>query len=201
MVRLAIAAILALCCLPAWSQQDPAWAKRVNDFWASQDIRFKDPRSTPLPPEDLKTFKTIDRYAPDARYRVTARFTSRQGPDFVMPTTGPKQPIYRSIGYLSFTVDGRSCRLNVYQNQDALKDPRYADHLFVPFTDLSNGESTYGGGRYIDLSGPLGASVELDFNVAYNPLCAYGTGYSCPIPPKENHLKVPIHAGARYKGH
>lgn len=65
----------------------------------------------------------------------------------------------------------------------------------MPFTDLTSGEESYGGGRYLDLDGPLGEEVELDLNRAYNPYCAYGGAYSCPIPPPENHLEVAVRAG------
>ncbi|WP_192347263.1 DUF1684 domain-containing protein [Algoriphagus sp. Y33] len=67
--------------------------------------------------------------------------------------------------------------------------------LFLPFTDQTNGGETYGGGRYMGLTIPTGDTIELDFNKAYNPYCAYASGYACPIPPKENDLEVPIRAG------
>lgn len=75
---------------------------------------------------------------------------------------------------------------------------KYADHLFIPFTDMTSGEESYENGRYIDLSI---ADVEsghftIDFNKAYNPYCAYVSDlYNCPIPPKENHLSIKIKAG------
>ena len=87
------------------------------------------------------------------------------------------------------------------RNIDLSKKPGYANYLFVPITDLTNGEETYGGGRYIDLRGPLGKVVELDFNKAYNPYCAYGGKYSCPIPPIENHLGLRIEAGVKAFAH
>ena len=86
-------------------------------------------------------------------------------------------------------------QLTAYRNIDLSRLEGYRNYLFVPFTDLTNGESTYGGGRYLDLEGPLGNAVELDFNRAYNPYCAYGGAYSCPIPPIENHLGVAVRAG------
>jgi uncharacterized protein len=77
--------------------------------------------------------------------------------------------------------------------------PEYADYLFVPFTDATTGNETYGSGRYIDLR--LGDiknnTVLLDFNKCYNPYCAYTSGYNCPIPPKENRLAVAVKAGEK----
>ena len=77
--------------------------------------------------------------------------------------------------------------------------PGYENSLFVPFTDLTNGKETYGGGRYMDVEIPEGDSIVLDFNKAYNPYCAYSTNYSCPIPPKENDLPISINAGLKIK--
>ncbi len=84
-----------------------------------------------------------------------------------------------------------------------MQDPKFKDELFIPFTDLTSGESSYGGGRYIDINvnDIVGGSFELDFNKAYNPYCAYVTGkYNCPIPPKENNLSVAIQAGEKIFG-
>ena len=74
--------------------------------------------------------------------------------------------------------------------------------LFLPFKDLSNGKSSYGGGRFIDLEMPLSNSktIIIDFNKAYNPYCAYNHKFSCPIPPKENNLNIDILAGVKAYG-
>lgn len=101
---------------------------------------------------------------------------------------------------LKFRIAGAEHILNVYKADPeiAAKFPEYAELLFIPFRDLTNGRTTYGVGRYIDIRKPSGNAVTLDFNLAYNPNCAYGTDkYSCPIPPKENFLKVEIRSGER----
>jgi hypothetical protein len=75
--------------------------------------------------------------------------------------------------------------------------PEYSKSLFVPFTDMTNGESTYGGGRYLDMEIPEGQTLVLNFNKAYNPLCHYNKKYSCPIPPRENDLDFKVEAGVK----
>lgn len=82
-------------------------------------------------------------------------------------------------------------KLRLYQSVDLARDSAYRDYLFLPFNDLSNGETTYGGGRYLDfrISDIEKGRLLLDFNKAYNPWCAFKEGYSCPIPPKENQLR------------
>lgn len=128
---------------------------------------------------------------------VSARVKPVKGQAFAMRTTTERLPMYRKVAVLSFKLQGRRMRLSVYQNIDLVAKPGFEDHLFVPFTDATNGLSTYGGGRYLDLEGPLGREVVLDFNRAYNPYCAYGGRYSCPIPPEENHLPFAVEAGVK----
>ncbi|MCB0475507.1 MAG: DUF1684 domain-containing protein, partial [Flavobacteriaceae bacterium] len=97
----------------------------------------------------------------------------------------------------TFELNGQSLKLHVYQNQELIKQAEYENHIFIPFTDLSSGNESYGGGRYIDLEIPRGDTLVIDFNKAYNPYCAYNHKYSCPIPPRENSLPVAIHAGVK----
>jgi uncharacterized protein (DUF1684 family) len=89
--------------------------------------------------------------------------------------------------------------LSVYRNTRLAKIPAYADYLFLPFTDETNGRETYGGGRYIDLREAdfKNGSITIDFNKAYNPYCAFAGGYSCPKPPDENQLAIAIPAGEK----
>jgi len=78
-----------------------------------------------------------------------------------------------------------------------MKEEEYRDYLFLPFTDLTNGEQTYMGGRYLDLSIPEGDTIVLDFNRAYNPYCVYNKKYSCPLVPPVNALNTKISAGIK----
>jgi len=97
----------------------------------------------------------------------------------------------RRVGTLEFTLKGQPLKLTVFLE---VADP---NHLFIAFNDLTSGTETYPAGRYIDLP-PNGTNVyEVDFNRAYNPYCYYNLSYECPLPPVENRLKIPIHAGER----
>ncbi|MFT4568364.1 MAG: hypothetical protein ACI9FN_003333, partial [Saprospiraceae bacterium] len=105
---------------------------------------------------------------------------------------------YRQYGILTFKLKGQSLQLNVYQSQDLSDNPAFRKLLFLPFYDGSTGQSTYGGGRYINLTIPEGDQITIDFNEAYNPYCAYRDGFSCPITPLENNLEsVVIMAGTK----
>ena len=167
-------------------------------FWARMDAKFEDSLRSPLKQEDRSRFQQLDRYPCDATFVVEARFKPiKNGKEFAMPTTTDRLPIYRPVGRVSFKVNGRKCSLTVFQNHDLVEKLGFENYLFLPFTDPTNAFETYGGGRYIDLLGPLGPTLWIDLNRAYNPSCAYNERYSCPIPPRENHLDTPIKAGVR----
>jgi uncharacterized protein (DUF1684 family) len=137
----------------------------------------------------------------DEKARVTARFEPVKNTGwFSMPTSSGRTKMYRQYGKLSFIYEGAPQVLYVYQSQALLQDPQHADHLFLPFTDITTGKESYETGRYVDLSisGIKNNQITIDFNKAYNPYCAYVSGiYSCPIPPKENQLKIAIRAGEK----
>lgn len=143
--------------------------------------------------------KTLFRFFPiNKKFLVEADFekiTDTIG--FIMKTSGKRQTRYFKYGLLSFTIDNKKLGLTVYQSEQLLQTTAYKNYLFVPFTDLTSGEKSYGGGRYIDLqTGDIrGNRLLLDFNKAYNPYCAYAAGFNCPIPPRENDLPVSIEAG------
>ena len=167
-------------------------------YQAKMNRDFKDPEHSPLPPDEIPYFEGLEFFPVDPSYIVTGEFvrTPFEVP-FAMPTTTERKPLYVKYGEIHFKLKGKNYKLNVYQSQDLIKDPEYADYLFLPFTDLTNGKSTYAGGRYLDMSIPTSNRVVLNFNKSYNPYCAYSGNYSCPIPPKENHLEVPVEAGIK----
>lgn len=131
-------------------------------------------------------------------YDVTCSFekiTDTVG--FTMKTSANTLKHYYKYGRLDFIIGGKECLLYVYQSKDLMQVEKYKDYLFVPFTDATTGDESYGSGRYLeffknDIQNNL---LELDFNKAYNPYCAYSPNYKCPIPPKENSLTVAIKAG------
>lgn len=140
-------------------------------------------------------------YPVNANYKVTARFEDAADSKwFSMETSGGTKTPYRVYGSIHFSLHDTLVKLNIYQSQNLLAVTGYKDYLFIPFTDLSSGEGTYEGGRYIDLrTGDIvNHQLVLDFNKAYNPYCAYVTGkYNCPIPPKENYLPIAVLAGEK----
>ncbi|MEQ1746675.1 MAG: DUF1684 domain-containing protein [Saprospiraceae bacterium] len=147
----------------------------------------------------------LDFFPPDPAWRIVARFehTPDAQPFDMLTYSGRTKP-FRRYGFAHFEIAGTPYRLALYTNLTLAQQEAYRDHLFLPFKDHTNGEATYGGGRYLDLTiGDIAAdgSVVLDLNKVYNPWCAYSDGFNCPIPPAENHLELPVPAGERnFKG-
>jgi uncharacterized protein (DUF1684 family) len=170
----------------------------IKSFQQEMNADFSDSIKSPLPKEDLKTFKNLDFFEIDSTYCIEAQFirTPFETP-FPMKTTTVRAPMYVKYGEAIFTFGNINCKLNIYQNLELIKKEGYQDYLFLPFTDAGNGDESYGGGRYIDLKIPDKETIRIDFNKAYNPYCAYNHKYSCPIPPVENSLPMAIKAGVK----
>ncbi len=166
------------------------------------DDFLKDPRS-PLKQEDLQFLRFYDA---DSTYRVTAKaelLTNQQA--FIIPTFSGTGSQYVRYAQLSFTLKGKPMQLTIYKSIALSQNPAFSNYLFLPFTDATNGSETYGGGRYIDLTTKdiKNGSIVIDFNKAYNPYCAFSSGYSCPKPPDENRVDMAVEAGEKNfgKGH
>jgi uncharacterized protein (DUF1684 family) len=155
-----------------------------------------DPRS-PLQAEDLVH---LDFFPADAKGKIEATFIlTPDAETFEMPTYSGITRTYRKWGYALFQYDRNQDTLSIYENMTLRSNPVYKDYLFLPFKDETNGVSTYGGGRYMNMSkaDTEDGKIIIDFNKCYNPWCAYSEGYNCPIPPSENHLTFAVEAGER----
>ena len=167
------------------------------------NLQYADAEESPLTEEDLKTFKALEFFEIDKKYRVEATFElTPNTPIFEMPTTTERLPLYRKYGIARFSLNGKKIELSLYQSQDLMMNAEYEDYLFLPFNDKTNGTTSYGGGRFIDLKLPSKDSktIIIDFNKAYNPYCAYNGKFSCPIPPSENTIPIEISAGVKAYG-
>ncbi len=196
--------VLLLSCLIiatlSCTKKASSHSEEIKQFQYELNVEYNNPKTSPLTKEDLNTFKSLEFFPIDKNYEVVAnlKFTSNS-PIIEMQTTTTEIQLYRIFAIASFKLNGKDFKLNVYQSQDLLNNPEYMDYLFLPFNDLSNGKTTYGGGRFLDLRLPSKSTktIKIDFNKAYNPYCAYSHRYSCPIPPKENSLNIEILAGVK----
>ncbi len=162
----------------------------LDDFRREKDEFFKHDPQSPLTPDQRKTFESLKYYPGNPALRlVTAveEYATKQ-PVTMITSTGSVQD-YLKYGQFTFEVNGEKATLQVYQDPDQ-------GHLFLPFVDATAGE-TYEAGRYLEIEQLTGGRFLIDFNLAYNPYCAYNPNWTCPIPPKENRLSVKIEAGEK----
>ncbi len=158
-----------------------------------KDEFFKNDKDSPLLELTKMKFKGLNYYPPDLSFKFRARLILFDKNDTIdMLTT--KNDFRKMIRYgkLEFIYSKKIYYLTAYL---PIKNQEY---FFVPFTDKTNNKTTYAGGRYLDIERKNMTDVyDLDFNLAYNPYCAYNPKYSCPIVPKENQLKISIKAGEK----
>ncbi|MGJ8592819.1 MAG: DUF1684 domain-containing protein [Aquaticitalea sp.] len=178
--------------------QDKSTILGETEFQREINSEYKDASKSPLKAKDLKKFTGLNFFKYDSTYVVTA--TLKETPDsefFGMKTTTSRLSRERIYGVLTFQINGETYQLNVYQGEDLMKKEGFEDYLFLPFLDDTNGDESYGGGRYIDMRIPEGETVVIDFNSAYNPYCAYNEKYSCPIVPRVNYIDAEVKAGVK----
>ena len=177
------------------AQDQVAFAEEIEQHRHHYKEDFLKDERSPLQEEDLPY---LNFYPAKEAYKIQAAFT--RTPDakpFDLATYSGITKPYVQYGTLTLPFQDSVISLAVYQSLRLAKLPMYKDYFFIPFKDLTNGEDTYGGGRYMDvkISDIEEQTLTIDFNKAYNPWCAFSDGYNCPIPPVANHLEVAIEAG------
>lgn len=155
----------------------------------AKDEFFRTDHHSPIPHEQRHDFEGLSYFDPNPDLVFTLPVEPADGSEITVETSDGQQRAYRRAGKVGFEVDGEPVELTLYDT---------GHHgYFVPFRDKTSGDSTYGAGRYLDLDANDDGTVTLDFNLAYNPSCVYDDAYSCPLPPIENWLQVPIEAGEK----
>lgn len=180
------------------TQETPASVAAIIQFQNELNEEYKNPETSPLPDRIRAKFETLDFFEPDTNYVVTAKLEKTPDAEpFFMPTTTDRKSMEKVYAIAHFTLNGKQHQLEIYQSLDLLEEEGFEDYLFLPFLDETNGNETYGGGRYIDLKLPEGDTMIIDFNRAYNPYCVYNKKYSCPLVPRQNYLETKVMAGVR----
>lgn len=145
---------------------------------------------SPLPEDVRLAFDGLKYFEPDEALELVLTIEPDDGGTVEVQTSDGATRHYTRAGVVSFEVNGTETQLTLFT---AGGSPGY----FLPFRDATSGNASYGAGRYLDLDDAVDGKVEVDFNMAYNPYCAYSDEYSCPLPPGENWLTVPIRAGEK----
>lgn len=158
---------------------------------------FATDQHSPIPPDQRgEAFPGLAYFEPDLAYRFELPLDRYDEPEsLVVGTSADGERKYLRWGEFRFEIDGEEHSLQAYKSQPD------ESRLWVPFRDETNGEETYGAGRYLDLEEEHHRTATgewiLDFNLAYNPTCAYNEAYECPLIPMENWLEAPIEAGEK----
>jgi len=166
------------------------YVTELLDYRRRKDEHFRTPNS-PLAPEERSAFSGLAYYPPNPAYRVTAALEfASEDVTVNLPTTTGDTRLMRLLGTARASTPAGEVRLTVFVPLDD------ATRGFIPFRDATSGAETYGAARYVDAT-VHGDTVLIDFNLAYHPYCAYSDRWSCPLPPRENWLELPIRSGER----
>ncbi len=161
----------------------------LENFRAEKDDFFAHDPQSPLTADQKRTFSGLRYFdeEPALRLDVTVELFPEREQIEVQTSTGDVR-VYTRYGRFKFIVDGQEAELTIYETEHG---------YFLPFVDSLAGTEIYPAGRYLEPEPLAGNHFLVDFNVAYNPYCAYNDVWSCPLTPFENRLKVPIRAGEK----
>lgn len=172
-----------------------AGQKTWTEWVAARDALFANHPQSPI--EDRETFAGLPYFDHGPSWRTTGRFTPVADQEAILEHSGEGSTRFLTIGTVTFELAGRDSRL------DVLWLDAYGGGIFLPFRDATNGDTTYGGGRYL-LDTAKGADlgheshqIVLDFNYAYHPSCVHAYRWSCPLAPLTNQLELVVEAGER----
>lgn len=190
--------LLGVLSFSCQNEEDKIYISEIEQQRFEKNQEYSDSLKSPLNPIHLAEFNGLEYFEVDPDFNIegTLELTPEEKP-FEMYTSTNRLPVYRKYGNFHFKVKGKDFVLGVFQNMDIIDDSVQKNYLFIPFQDLTSSKEAYGGGRYIDIQIPETDKVMVDFNLAYNPYCAYDDKWSCVIPPPENFLEVKILAGEK----
>lgn len=162
----------------------------LERFRQEKDNFFKHDSNSPLTPEQKNLFSHLDYFPEEPALRLELPLELLEKPEVItMLTSTGDQRDYQHQGQVRFIVQDQSAILQVYMDG-------YGG-WFLPFVDTTAPELTYGAGRYLEPEEVRPGFLLVDFNLAYNPYCAYNDRWSCPIPPRANRIKIRIEAGEK----
>lgn len=176
------------------TESDSGYTQQIADVRAER-IRFlKNSKESPFHEFDI-TYGPLEFFSIDPKYKVRANLERIQSPSRISTQNSDgTSSLYVKFAYASFKLDGQPFKLLILKPAGFGALP---NTYLTAFADETSGHTSYGGGRYLDLEIGKSDNIEMDFNLAYNPYCAYVKEYSCPLPPAENVLPIAINAGEK----
>jgi uncharacterized protein (DUF1684 family) len=166
----------------------------IHQARAAKDSLLRHDPESPLLPQERPAFAGLRYFPIDLEYRLVGELHvyGRQR-QIEVPATDGSTILMERFGRFVFSFRGKPFWLEVYRSLEN-------GIVEIFFRDLTNGLSTYPGGRYARLENLENGNYLLDFNNAYNPYCAYNIAYVCPLPPLQNHLPFAVSAGELHPG-
>ena len=162
---------------------------KLEQFRKEKDEFFRQSPQSPLLPEQQASFTGLSYFPENPELRLSVEVNRfPEGQEVKIQTNTGDVQTYRRFGRFKFEVEGQPAELTIFENEYG---------YFLPFADSLAGQETYGAGRYLEPERLADGRFDVDFNLAYNPYCAYNERWSCPITPAENRLKLPVRAGER----
>ncbi|MEM8898559.1 MAG: DUF1684 domain-containing protein [Bacteroidota bacterium] len=199
MFRTAVYFSLLICFAIPFAQAQNSYVEEVLTHRKDKDEKYADKAKSPVPDEYLTEFGGLNYFEVDSSFKVRAtleRF-EKPSPHTFNTTKAKKKRTYILYGTVHFMMKGKKSKLTIYYAPISGPLRKKQKMLFLPFRDQTNGVSTYGGGRYLEIEDPEGDELVLDFNKAYNPYCAYGGDFACVVPPRDNLIEVEVMAGEK----
>lgn len=174
-------------------ESEAQYVERIKKERVEKDEFMKTSNASPFK-EDPDSFTGLNYFEPNPKFKVSADITKFTTKEYVnIPESDGSSKQYLKFAKASFKLNNMPYELLL------LKQTGFGSMnvIFTAFTDNTSGNTTYGGGRYLDLSFKNASKITIDFNQAYNPYCEYNESFSCPLPPRENHISMAIEAGEK----
>ncbi|MEQ8627536.1 DUF1684 domain-containing protein [Ekhidna sp.] len=170
---------------------DESYILEINQYWEDRHDFFKTSQASPFVQKKVE-YQEVEYFEPNPDYKVNGtldRLTKRE--TLTLGNSDGSTTTYLRFANVKFKIKGQSCSLLI------LKALGFGNQYLLAFGDGTSGDTTYGGGRYLDIAIGKSDQITLDFNKAYSPYCAYFEDFTCPLPPRENLLDVAIEAGEK----
>jgi len=161
----------------------------LERFREEKDDFFRSGNQSPLTAEQKRTFHGLNYYPENEALRLELFLERAANPEkTILATSTGEEREYLLVGQIRFDADEQEVVLQVFEDDYG---------FFLPFADGTAPDETYGAGRYLEPHELRADILHADFNLAYNPYCAYNERWSCPLPPSANRVKARIEAGEK----
>lgn len=187
---------LSIFCGEDYTPKEKKYISEIEKFRDGKNDFMKNDSQSPFNFKGKVHFEPLKYYDPDPDFVFHSKLFEYDKKDtiIIFGTKGEERKVVR-YGFVKLNYDGREYQVNVYEGASNTGEKYYS----IWFTDKTTGEETYGVGRYIDfeLNPDKDFVYTIDFNLSYNPFCAYSPDYSCAIPTKEDYIDLAIEAGEK----